>query len=395
MKVRLFNTFEPVVPVWENIVAALSQRKDVVVEPIVSRGVYRSEQKSKIAAAHRHVFVPGFLRSSKAACHLFYFALAPLKILFASGRGLNIFFTQPPFFYGLAGLLSKLRGTPYIIHVMDLQPDMLVAYGKLKRDGLVHKLTSSLGNYALRNADRVVVIGDCMKQLIVSKGVNPSHVDVIENIAFDEAGAEIPKGQNAYLNKLELGDKFIVSYSGNMGFAHEFDTILEVAGRLSHYSDILFLFTGRGKRRAEIEAHIERHQPTNMRLLDFVPAEELSQSLAAADVHFICLREGFEGVMVPSKFYGCLASGRAIVYEGSPTGEIALELQRSGSGKSVDHRDVDALESSILYYFQHREQCELDGQRGKQRHDSHYSAQHFQEKYAATVSSVLGRHGEE
>jgi hypothetical protein len=99
-----------------------------------------------------------------------------------------------------------------------------------------------------------------------------------------------------------------------MGFAHEFDTILEVAGRLSHYSDILFLFTGRGKRRAEIEAHIERHQPTNMRLLDFVPAEELSQSLAAADVHFICLREGFEGVMVPSKFYGCLASGRAIVY---------------------------------------------------------------------------------
>ena len=314
MKVRLFNTFEPVVPVWENIVAALKQRKDIVVEPIVSRGVYRSEQKSKIAAAHRHVFVPGFLRNSKAACHLFYFALAPLKILFA-GRGLNVFFTQPPFFYGLAGLLSKLRGTPYVIHVMDLQPDMLVAYGKLKRNGVVHKLTSALGNYALRGADRVVVIGDCMKQLIVSKGVKPSQIDVIENIAFDEAGVAIPKDKNSYLSKLEVGGKFIVSYSGNMGFAHEFDTILEVARRLADHPDILFLFTGRGKRRSEIEAYIQRHQPMNVRLLDFVPAEELSQSLAAADVHFISLRDGFEGVMVPSKFYGCLASGRAIVYE--------------------------------------------------------------------------------
>ncbi len=43
-----------------------------------------------------------------------------------------------------------------------------------------------------------------------------------------------------------LADKFVVGYSGNMGRAHEFETVLSAAAILKDRKDFIFLFIGDG-----------------------------------------------------------------------------------------------------------------------------------------------------
>jgi len=137
-----------------------------------------------------------------------------------------------------------------------------------------------------------------------------------------------------------------------------------------------------------LENFIEEHQPANVKLLGFLPLEDLTYSLGGADLHFISLRSGFEGIMVPSKFYGCLASGKAIIYEGNLNGEIALELERSESGKAVKPNDVEALKQAILHYHQNRDVCKKDGQNGKARYQNAFSTSHFKKKYTDLIKSL-------
>jgi hypothetical protein len=55
-----------------------------------------------------------------------------------------------------------------------------------------------------------------------------------------------------------------------------------------------------------------------------VPLEELAGLLASADAHLITLREAFWGYVVPSKMYGCIDSGKPILYIGPEESDVHL-----------------------------------------------------------------------
>ena len=64
-----------------------------------------------------------------------------------------------------------------------------------------------------------------------------------------------------FREQYNLGDRLVVLYSGNMGRYRAFNAIIETASRLKHHTDIMFVFVGRGMRRAQlVEAEkLHRH----------------------------------------------------------------------------------------------------------------------------------------
>ena len=60
----------------------------------------------------------------------------------------------------------------------------------------------------------------------------------------------------------------------------------------------------------------------------YAPQEKLEARLGAADIHVVTLREEWTGTVVPSKFFGALAVGRPVLFEGSPDCAIAEWIQR-------------------------------------------------------------------
>ena len=65
----------------------------------------------------------------------------------------------------------------------------------------------------------------------------------------------MPHAENPFRQQMGWQDKFVVMYSGNIGISHVFEDILEVAKRLRHRKELLFVFIGRGPRLPEIEQY--------------------------------------------------------------------------------------------------------------------------------------------
>ena len=83
------------------------------------------------------------------------------------------------------------------------------------------------------------------------------------------------------------------------------------------------------------------------RFLPYQPEAGLSDLLASADVHLVCLKPELEGLIVPSKLYGILAASRPALCWGDVDGETARELGRTGAGMAVAAGDAAGLAHAI------------------------------------------------
>jgi glycosyl transferase family 1 len=116
----------------------------------------------------------------------------------------------------------------------------------------------------------------------------------------------------------------VVGYSGNLGRAHEFDTILAAAMQLKNHPRIAFVCIGGGHSFDDLAHCVEKAGIGH--LFRFFPYQDrslLKYALGAADVHWISLKPQLEGLIVPSKFYGIAAAGRPIIAIAAKDGEIA------------------------------------------------------------------------
>jgi glycosyltransferase involved in cell wall biosynthesis len=295
--------------------------------------------------------------------------------------------TNPPM-YGIVGaLLLALRRERYVYVVMDLFPDVAVQAGMVKGCSLVTRVARWVTKVTLKRADKVVVLGTCMARAVGDYGVDPAKIEIIRNWG-DEGVIPLAAGENPVRKQFGLTDEFVVMYSGNMGVGHRFEDILQVVLKLRDRPDIRFLFVGGGVRRKEVESFRDEHKLANLIVGDYFPREQLPHSLTAGDAHFVSLREGFEGLIVPSKTYGIMAAGRPVIYQGNAGGEIARMLRDEGGGKVVAQGDTQALKAIILRWASDRGEAREVGLQARQVFERGYTKAMGLERY----TQVLGGH---
>jgi glycosyltransferase involved in cell wall biosynthesis len=160
-----------------------------------------------------------------------------------------------------------------------------------------------------------------------------SGLATIPNWARPERILPLSHDRNSFRREHALNGRFVVMYSGNIGLAHNFEAILEAATLLQGVEpDLLFLFVGNGPRLLWVREESARRGLTNLRFIESQPREHLAESLNAADVHLVSLRDELCGLVVPSKFYGIAAAGRPVVFLGPANCEVAREIVREQCG---------------------------------------------------------------
>jgi glycosyltransferase involved in cell wall biosynthesis len=278
---------------------------------------------------------------------------------------------------------------PFIYWVQDLYPDVAVAFGLLRARAPATLAFEQLSRASLRLASKVVAIGEVMGERLLRKGLESSKLSIIHNWS-DAAIGEVPKATNWFLDRHSLRGKFVVQYSGNMGRGHEFATLLNAAERLQHRSDVAFLFIGEGAKRAEIEDAVRTRRLGNVTLLPYQRREDLPYSLGAADLSAISLSDGLEGLIVPSKLYGVLASGKPALHFGSPRSEIARVLEQEQCGRAIPHGDVDGAVRYIEELADHPERAAELGARGRAAFLARYDRPIATARWHALCREVAG-----
>ena len=285
-----------------------------------------------------------------------------------------VFLTNPPFHSIVGSWIRRVRGGRFVYILMDVYPGIMVRAGVLKEGGLAARILGRIARVPLRAANVVVVLGEDMKDVVIREGVCPEKVVTIRNWADPGKIHPVSHAENRFRREWGLDGKFVVEYSGNLGVSHSFDDLLEVAEELGGRDDIRFLFIGGGVRFREVEKEVVRRGLRNVVMRPYQNSSDLSQSLAVGDLHYVSLRNGFEGLVVPSKAYGIMAAGRPIVYQGNNRGEIARMIVREEIGMVVGEGDREKLRETILTLCRNRPLAERMGMRARRALEERYSA---------------------
>src|SRR5262249_7234848 len=279
----------------------------------------------------------------------FYFAMWRSVLALIRPGDVLVAKTDPPLTSILAMRAANLRSAHLVNWLQDLFPEVATQLGVPFFPGPVSQGLLSLRDRSLRAAAANVVVGDLMAEQVIRRGGPPERVRVIPNWSDDEQTSPSSHHDNLLRREWRLGGKFIVGYSGNLGQAHEFDTVLAAAEELKANSRIVFLIIGGGKKLDNLAYCVkQRGLERGFRFVHYQDRNLLRHSLGAADVHWLSLRPELEGLIVPSKFYGIAAAGRPVVAITARNGEIAQLVRQHDCGVVIEPGDAKSLVRALV-----------------------------------------------
>jgi colanic acid biosynthesis glycosyl transferase WcaI len=274
--------------------------------------------------------------------YLSYLALAVPRAL-ALNPDVILAMTDPPV-AGLAGaFIARLAGKPFVYNIRDLYPDMATGGDIVGPSHWVERW-ERMHRRALKQATRVIVLGDDMRQRILSKGVAAERVVVVRDGATFDAVS--PPQDDPVVQEIRGGFPFVALHAGNLGFYGAWDTLLKAAAILRDENAGL-VFIGDGANRAALAAAAQAQSAPNVRFLPFRSFEQLPHVMMAGDVHIVTVKRGLEGIVVPSKLYSILAAGRPVLAVAAPQSDAARIVAESGCGLAADPDDPAAVAAAI------------------------------------------------
>ena len=322
-----------------------------------------------------------------------FYLWAAAKLAALAQRGdIVVAKTDPPLISVPALLVTRLRGARLVNWLQDLFPEAAERMG-LRLPGITG-LARAARDASLRGAEINVVLGELMRKQ-VEKIPGAPRSTVIHNWADSRNLVPVEPTSNPLRSAWGLDGKFVVAYSGNMGRAHEFDTILEAAGKLRSQPSILFLLIGDGHHRDRIAALARERGLSDLQFRPYQPAELLSQSLGSADVHLTTLLPALEGLIVPSKLYGILAAGRPAIHIGDPEGEVGRILETAQCGFAVPPGDASLLAKRLVELSSNPQLVAHLGRNARTAFEASFSEQiafrHWENLLLAIDAAALGR----
>jgi glycosyltransferase involved in cell wall biosynthesis len=296
--------------------------------------------------------------------------------------------TDPPALGALGALLKHWHRCPMIFYLQDLFPEVGLALGKF-RPGPLTSFLRWLTNIGLRHADRVVVLGEDMKRLVLERGVAADRVVVIPNWA-DTQALRPTAGPNPLRAEWQVGERFVVMYSGNLGLSQGLDGVLDAAEALCD-DPVTFLFVGEGGAKPRLIDRVAERKLSHVHFLPYQPKSRLGDSLAAADLHLIPMRRGLAGCMVPSKLYGILAVGRPYIAAVDADSEVAAVTAMHETGLRIEPESPAELVRTIRWCLAHRAELKGMGERGRKVAESYFDRARSVNLFEELLADLPGR----
>ena len=329
--------------------------RNMEVHVIASRGAYDSKEREKsyevLNGVHIHrVAATSFGRKSNLFRMVDYgtfFLLAILKSLFMRRFQVVVTLTTPPLLTLMGTVLGWIKRSRHVIWSMDLHPEAEIAAGMTSESSLIAKILLKLNGISVRRTERIVALSPDMRKRLLRYQYPEGHIDWIR-IWSDQD--EVKPMERALVKSAipePFRERFIVNYSGNMGLAHEFETMKSALLAFKNRHDIGFIFGGGGPKKAMLETFAAEHQLTNVAFLPYMDRSEINMALGRGHINWLSLSPEFVGIASPSKAYGYMASGRPIVFVGEPDSDIARDIAEADCGYAVKIGDTDGLVKAI------------------------------------------------
>ncbi|ULP74190.1 Alpha-maltose-1-phosphate synthase [Nodularia sphaerocarpa UHCC 0038] len=343
----------------------------------------------KIQRSRSAQLFPGRIRG-KLLNGILYTLRTLVHLLRAGGRNNVLLVTTAPPFLPIVGYLANLFfKLPYVCIIYDLYPDIVVSLGVVSKDHWVAKLWRAINQRVWLKAKGIVVLSPEMKQRVLEHCPQVAHkVSVIHSWANPELIVPIPKEENWFAWKHNLVNKFTVLYSGNMGRCHDIDTLLKAAIELQN-EPVQFVCIGGGAKREELIAQVNELGLNNFTFLPYQDKKDLPYSLTSGDLSLVSINSASESLVLPSKLYSALASGRPLAVVCSPYSSLRQIIAEAECGAAFDYGDGHGLAEFIRLLQRNQQLGEQMGNAACQYLQSHFTPKIIAQQYLDVLRQAL------
>lgn len=308
-----------------------------------------------------------------------------LKLLFSKDNTQVLSYTTPPFLAILISFLCRWKNRRFFYVLMDVFPDGLTRLKKVTSRNIFIRIWSSLHLAALKRCTKIIVIGRDMEEWL--KAIYPGGTEKIEYIPLwqdEELLRPIAFKENPFIINNNLKEHFIVQYSGNMGLWNQLETLGQAINKKPE--NVTFLIIGGGMRKNELLDTIKDTNATNVFFYPFQPNENYSYSVSACHIALVSLREGLEGMAVPSKIIGIMAAGIPVIAMVPENSEIAYIVKEENCGYIINPSDSEGLVNAIMELKSDENLRRSLGQNGREAFLRKYTTKLIAEKYKSLLN---------
>ena len=381
---------------FTDLALALAREHDVNVEVWCAQPSYLTTQRQQSKIIFKDVRIRYLGSTNFPKSNLFgrlinyatFSVSLCLKLLFSRDKIPIFTVTNPPFLGILIMVLCKLKRGRYLYIVHDVYPDGLVRLGRLSQKGLIVRIWSFFNKLVLRNAGKIIIIGRDMCEWVLATAPSAeSNIEYIPHWQNEELISPAVFESNAFVREHGLQGKFVIQYAGNMGLWHDMKSLALTAESLEN-DGVFFCFIGDGIRRKDLFDTWQGRIPSNTLVLPFQPKERIGESLTACHVALISLRGGLEGIAVPCKLYGILASGVPVIAQVPEQSEIAIAVKEDKCGIVVPPGDVEALVKVIIYLKEHTDVRKEMAANARRTFENKYTTKQAAKRYREILFDI-------
>ncbi len=310
--------------------------------------------------------VPEFSKANKKSRvkNILSYFFGAMAATFKVGKMDYVFsISQPPILGGLLGVWGKwIKHAKYIYNIQDFNPEQVLAVGYSKNK-VVTNLMMRFDKFSCRQSNLIITVGRDLVETVQKRfeGKKAPKTIMINNW-IDEN--EIYPLQSDYpkviefKKKYDLDGKFVIMYSGNIGLYYDLENLIKVIERFgketktSDNRDVVFAFVGAGSVLDKLVSYVKEHHMSNVTFIPYQDKKELIYSLNAGDVHWCVNAKGIKGVSCPSKAYGIMAAGKAILGVLESGSEVRCLIEDTYCGLCCEPGEYEKIEKNIRWFIE-------------------------------------------
>lgn len=263
----------------------------------------------------------------------------------------GVIYYSPSIFFG--GLVNKIKQrcncNSYLV-LRDLFPQWVIDAGMLKKGSLIARYFKFFEKYSYQAANTIGLMSE--KNIEVFTQSNRTHypTEILRNWAATTP-VNIDTSDSSIRTQLQLENKVIYFYGGNIGHAQDMANLMRLAKNMQHCTRAHFLFIGQGDEVELINQLAQQWQLRNYTYLPSVNQNEFKRILTDIDIGLFSLSANHTAHNFPGKLLGYMVQSIPILGSVNSGNDLQALVNSSGAGFiSENGDDEQLLKNAIALY---------------------------------------------
>jgi len=293
-----------------------------------------------------------------------------------------VYYSPSIFFGSLVSKAKKVADCKSYLILRDLFPQWAIDEGIVGKYSPITLYLKFFEKLNYKAADTIGLMSE--KNIKVFNSLHPSYTNtqVLPNWVSNTKQLD---NQPYWRDRLNLHNKVIFLYGGNIGKAQDMPNLMRLAKSMLEHEQGHFLFVGQGESYTEVEEFIKENCLSNVTLLPSISQDAFKHLLLEVDIGLFSLAKNHTAHNFPGKILGYIANSLPILGSVNVGNELKSIITESNSGFVFENGEDDALLKAAVQLLQSKELRDSCGRNAKTLLDSHFSLKATANKVISTL----------